>query len=506
MGSSSISLGKIISASQGNQDLREVLEQVHVAATQVQVVTGTTPVPQPPTGVRNPSAQVPAQASGVVSLLGASYVVQITNPAGVNAISSLQAAQAAGKATASTPLQPVTPIYHQIRASTSPAFNVNSNTQTFGGNTGSTQTYWTITGLGSGTWYFQFRSTYDGINFNTWRNANGGNALGGLVNEVTEENTGNANWALFTAPGKTVMGIGEGFCGDGEVLSLAQQLYSSGMFAIAGPNGYNQVGNSAYGTTLCDVDVATSTLPVIGTPDLPVTIKMQYGEAGAAPNYWPGTATVFALCVDPTSENVKFYTAGSSSWVEMRLPGGARIAIGQGKNADGDAIPVPAGLTWFNWARAMSICSFTDATDTGRTPHGYFVNQINAGTLAAQYKDGSTAWSTTANWLVIAWEIGAPVHTVAGAPWIEFNLQGGHAVVIGAGQQAAVGDLVTLPAGYTDAQMLSICTPAGFVEAGHHFNGVLQCSLQGLQPVLVYRDDSFNTYGGIANYMVACWR
>ena len=506
MGSSNISLGKIISASKGNPDLLEVLQQVQTSAVQQQAVTGTTPVPQPPTGVRNPSAQVPAQASGVVSLLGTSYIVQITNPAGVNAISSLQAAQAAGSANALTNLQPVTPIYHQIRASTSPAFNVNSNTQTFGGNTGSTQTYWTITGLGSGTWYFQFRSSFDGVNFNTWRNANGGSALGGLVNEVTEENTGNANWALFTVPGKTVMGIGEGFCGDGEVLSLAQQLYSSGMFAIAGPNGYNQVGNSAYGTTLCDVDVATSTLPVIGTPDLPVVIRMEYGEALAAPNYWPGTATVFALCVDPTSENVKFYTAAGSSWVEMRLPGGARIAIGQGKNFDGDTLSVPAGLTWFDWSRAMSICSFTDATDTGMTPHGYFVNQINAGVLAAQYKDGSTAWSTTANWLVICWEIGGPVQTVAGFPWLEFNLQGGHALVIGAGQQAAVGDSVTLPTGYSAAQMLSICTPGGFIEAGHHWQGIFQCTFLGLTPVLQYLDDSLNSWPGICNWMACCWR
>ena len=229
MGSSSISLGKIIAASKGNPDLLEVLQQVQSADQQQKAVTGTTPVPQPGTGIRNPAAPIPAQATGEVSLLGTSYVVQITNPGAVNPISALQASQAAGNATALTPLRPVTPIYHQIRSSTSPAFNVNSNTQTFGGNTGSIQTYWTLTGLGSGTWYFQFRSSFDGINFNSWRNANGGSAIGGLINEVTEENTGNANWALFTAPGKMVMGIGEGFCSDGQTFDLAQQLYSSAM-------------------------------------------------------------------------------------------------------------------------------------------------------------------------------------------------------------------------------------------------------------------------------------
>ena len=506
MGSSSISAQKLLAASKGNPDLFEVLQQVHAGATQTAAVIGTTPTAAPTPGQRNPAAPVPAQASGNVSILGAAYIVEITNPGATSPISQLQAAQAAGKATALTPLQPVTPIYHQIRASTSPAFNVNSNTQTFGGNTGSTQTHWTLTGLGSGTWYFQFRSSFDGINFNSWKNANGGSALGVLINQVTEENTGNANWALFTAPGKMVMGICEGFCADGETLALAQQLYSSGLFAIAGPNGYNQVGNSAYGTTLCDVDVAQPSGPVVGTPDLPVVIKMEYGQAHAAPNYWPGTATVFGIAVDPTSENVQFFTAAGSSWAQIRLPGGARIAFGQGKNNDGETISVPAGLTWFDWSRAMSICSFTDATDTGLTPHGYFVNQINAGVLAAQYKDGSTAWGTTANYLIVAWETGTDVQTVVGFPWLTINLQGGHALVIGAGQQAAVGDSVTLPTGYTSAQMLSICTPAGFVEAGHHWQGIFQCTFLGLTPTLQYLDDSLNSWPGICNWMICAWK
>jgi hypothetical protein len=78
--------------------------------------------------------------------------------------------------------------------------------------------------------------------------------------------------------------------------------------------------------------------------------------------------------------------------------------------------------------------------------------------------------------------------------------------VIGAGQQAAVGDAVTLPTGYTDAQMLSICTPAGFVEAGHHFQGVFQCTMLALTPVLQYLDDSLNSWPGICNYMVCAWK
>ena len=209
MGSPTISNQKILAASRGNQDLYEVLKAVGVVSNQQQTVTGTTPTSAPVAGQPNPAALVPPQATGSVSLLGSSYIVQIVNPGASNAISQLQAQQAAASATPLTPLQPVKAIYHQIRASTSPAFNVNSNTQTFGGNTGNAQVYWTLTGLGTGTWYFQFRSSYDGINFNTWKNANTGSALGGLIDEVTEENVGDANWALFALPGNMIAGIGE---------------------------------------------------------------------------------------------------------------------------------------------------------------------------------------------------------------------------------------------------------------------------------------------------------
>ena len=505
MGSPTISMQKTIAASQGNPDLREVLDSLSQVSKQTQTVTSTTPISGNTAGQQNSSAARPAQATGTVSLLNGSYIVQLVNPGGQSAISQLQSAQQSQNATAQTSLQPVTPIYHQIRVSTSSAFNVNSNTQTFGGNTGSTQTFWTITGLGSGTWYFQFRSSYDGINFNTWRNANSGSALGGLVNEVTEENTGNANWALFTAPGKTVMGIGQGFCSDGETLVLARQLYSSGMFAIAGPNGYTPKGNSTYGVTFCDVDLVVPTLPVVGTPDLPVVIKMEYGQAHAAPNYWPGTATVFALAVDPTSENVKFFTAGASSWMEMRLPGGAHIAIGQGRNYDAETLPVPPELTWFDWSRSISISTFTDAIDTGNTPWGFKTNQIVSGVLSAEYADATYTWSTTANWLVIAFQQGADVDMSTGWPFLKIALQGGHEVIIGAGV-SPVGNTITLPVGFAQENMLGICTPAGFVPSGNHFQGIQQCGFVGLSPILTYLDDSGHTWSGPCNWLVACWR
>ena len=515
MGSSSISLQKILAATQGNPDLLDVLTQIKAGATQQEAVTGTTPVSGQIAGQPNPAAPIPAQATGAVSILGGAYVVQLTNPGATNAISALQAAQAAGKATSLTPLQPATPIFHQIRASTSPAFNVNSNTKTFGGNTGSTQTYWTITGLGTGTWYFQFRSSFDGVNFNTWRNANGGTALGGLINEVTEENTGNMNWALFTLPNKLVMGIGDAFVADGEVLDLASQLYSSAMFAIAAANGItlNTIDLATYGITLSDVDIQTPSTPTAGlavVPDYPVVINMQYGVAHHAPNHWSETASVFAIGYDPTNSNVKVYQqpGGTTSWAVFKLPGGAKIAIGQGKNNDGETIWTPPTETWIDGSTMMSICSFTDATDTGLVPNGVSVNHLSGLTLHAKYNDNSdtAVWSTTANWLAIAWQPGAPVATVGGNTFLSIELQGGHAVVFGAGQTAS-GTAITLPTGYSVDQMLSICTPASTDMTIHHLlSGIAQCAFIGLTPTLNYEDSNFNRWSGNVNWLLAAWK
>ena len=500
-----ISQQKILAASQGDSAaLLEVLQQMAQVSTQQQAVTGTTPTSTPANQV-SPAARIPAQATGSVSILGGSYIVQIVNPGGTSPLSQLQAAQQASTATSVTPLQPVTPIYHQIRVSTSPAFNVNSNTQTFGGNTGSTQTYWTLTGLGTGTFYVQFRSSFDGINFNQWKNANGGTALGGLINEVTLETVGDADWALFTLPGKMITGTGSGVVADKSVFDLPTGVYSSGLIGIAGPNGYVPKGNSAYGVTECTLSLQqpTTGLGATGILDYPVIVNMEYGQAHAAPNFWPGNASVFAIAFDPTNPNVTITDTGTTSWAVMKLPGGAQIAFGQGLNNDGDTLLGPP-TTWFSWANSMSISSFTGATDTGNTPWGFNTNQIVGGVLSAKYADASNIWSTPATWMAIAWQPGTDVQTVNGFPFLQIQLQGGHAVMLGAGQ-ALAGASIQLPAGFTSDQMLSICTPAGFVPSGHHFQGISQCSMVGLTPVLTYLDDSGNVWSGPCNWMVACW-
>lgn len=512
MAGPTVSRQKMVAASRGDSAaLLEVLGQLATTTTQQQAVTGTTPKNNVVAGQPNSSAPVPPQATGSVSILGGAYVVQIVNPGGQSPISAVQSAEAAGNPNLNSPVQPQKAIYHQIRASTSPAFNVNSNTQTFGGNTGQIQTYWTLTGLGSGTWFIQFRSSYDGINFNRWRNANSGNALGGLVNEVTEENAGNSEWALFTLPGNLITGVGAGIVADQEQFGLAEQVYSSGMIAIAGPNGFPPQGNGVSGFTLSDVDIvepATGLAGVVGVPDFPVEIRCQMAIADGF-SLSPSFANVFAIAFDPTNENVTLYEepGGTTVWAVLRLPGGARIALGQGKNLDQTQIWVPPALTWIDPSRMMSICSLTDTPQDQAPVTGFGQNQLSGLVAAGNYLHDSghlgAAGIQSVNWMAIAWQQGTDVQTINGFPWLKIQLQGGHAMFLGAGQSAS-GTPVVLPTGCSFDNSLSICTPGGSDNSGNHMRGIQQCAMLFSAPWLVYTDNS-STWGGNVNWLIAAW-
>lgn len=503
MAGPTVSRQKIEAAVHGDHAaMRELLTQVGQVTDQQQAVTGTTPQGGTTPGKVNPAAPVPVQAVGSVSQLSGSYIVELVNPGGTSPISQLQARQAAGNATILTPLQPVTPIYHQIRASTSPAFNVNSNTKAFGGNTGSTQTRWTLTELGGGTWYFQFRSSFDGVNWNKWKNANGGAAFGGLISQVTTENAGNSEWALFTMPGSLTVGVGAGVIHDGSIFDLATEVVSSGMIAIAGPNGYDANGNGVYGLANCDVDIQVPATPAAGTPDYPVQIAMKYGSNGYTS---PGTANVFAICFDPTNPVVKLYAGPGANWVVLRLPGGAHIAIGQGKNNDGATIWTP-GLPWMNPARAMGVAVPTDASSGGPLPIAGIQASLAGFTLTAKYElpSGGGTFATTANWMCIAWETGAPVQTVGVTNYLTIGLQGGHAVVIGKGGGPS-GTPLALPGGFSSANSLSIAVPSTCDATGNHLRGVQRAALLGITPLLFYSDNS-NVWQGHLDWIIAAWK
>jgi len=512
MGSPTISQQKTIAASQGNQDLREVLDSLSQVSSQTQTVTSTTAVAGTTAGQPNASAARPKQATGTVSLLNGSYIVQLVNPGGKSAISQLQAAQSAQNATAKTSVQSVTPIYHQIRVSTSRAFNVNSNTQTFGGDTGQTQTYWTLTGLGTGTWYVQFRSTYDGVNWNSWKDANSGQSS--LVETVTVETQSNSVWALFSLPGGVLIGVGDGFAEDGATFGVPQGLYSSSMVALAGPNGFNALPPQVTDIASCAITVEAANSGTSGIADYPPTVDMKYGDRNWPQSTYSGNANFIAIAFTPEAAGIsgalKTYVSpdGLSAWTVITLPGGSKFAIGQGSGANGETIFTPTDAPWINASNMRSICSIHGGAGTGNGAHG--VNQcgLNGLTIQATYADtgsASNVWPGSVNWIAIAWMPGRETVAVQGGEWVLINLGRNNQVAFGSGSIPA-GSSFGLPTGYNSTQMLSIATPASFSGSGDNvLHAISNCDIADTTAQLIYVDGAGNSWGGNVNWFAFAW-
>ena len=507
-----ISQQKILAASQGNPDLREVLDAVNQVAGQTQVVTSTTPIAGSTAGQPNSAAARPAQATGSVSLLNGSYIVQLVNPGGQSAISQLQSAQQAQNATAQTSVQPVTPIYHQIRVSTSRAFNVNSNTQTFGGDTGQTQTYWTLTGLGTGTWYIQFRSSFDGVNWNSWKDAN--SSQSSLVETVTVETESNSVWALFSLPGGVLIGVADGFAGDGGTFGVPQGLYSSSMVALAGPNGFNALPPQLTDIASCGVTVPPANSGTVGVPDFPPVVNMKYGDRNWPQSTYSGNANIFAIAFTPAAAGISgalttyLSPDGLSEWTVITLPGGSKFAIGQGSGANGDTIFTPAAAPWINVPNLLSCCSIYGGAGTGHGAHG--VNQcgLSGLTIEATYADtgsASNVWPGSVNWIAVAWIPGRETVSTSGGEWVLINLGKGNQVAFGAGTIPA-GSSFGLPTGYDSTKLLSIATPASYSGSGGNVtHAISNCDIAGTTAQLIYIDGSGNSWTGSVNWFAFAW-
>ena len=499
-----------MAASQGDSAaMLEVLQQVSQVSTQQQEVTGTTPTGGT-AGQPNRNAPVPPQATGTVSLLNGVYVVKIVNPGATSPLSQIQAAQQGTNATAQSTVQAVKAIYHQIRVSTSPAFNVNSNTQTFGGDTGNAQTYWTITGLGSGTWCVQFRSSYDGINFNTWKNSSRGNAVS--LELVTLESESNAVWAVLDLPGGETIAVCEGFGEDGAGFGLPNGVYSSAMFSIVSPNGFNVLPPQI--STVIESDVTLQTplgggsTGLSGIADYPAGINIKYGNRSNPQSSYSANGNLFAIAFNPSGKNVTVYDSsdGSSSWAVFTLPGGAKLAVGSGYGPDGSMIYIPTQTPWITAANLLSIVSIQGGDGTGRGAGG-FKAKLSGLTIEASYRnyDSADTWSGQGNWLAVSWTPGLVTESVTGGEFLILNLAGGNKIAFGAGSLFS-GSSFSLPAGFTSEQMVSIPTPAGFSNNNDNcLHAISNCSISGTTVNLNYVDGAGNDWSGDVNWFAFCW-
>jgi hypothetical protein len=483
---------KIQDAAAGNEQLRDLLTALAATSNLTQQVTSTS------------GKNVPPQCKAQVSFLKGTYNVEIQNPGATSPVSAVQAAQASGGATAATNNAPITPIYHQIRAATSPQFNISSNVTTFGGTTGSTQTNWTLTTLPAGRFYFQIRSSYDGISFNLWRNANGGQSITTQPDGVTIEQTTNGVFGLFTLPGQQLVAFGAALATDQDTFGVPTELYTSAMQVITGPNGFQlQSSNLAHGILTDDITLVGDSAAISGPPDFPTLVNMTYEDGEG--HVWPGTANIFAFCYDPLGINVVEETTSDGIWVDFILPGGAHLSIGSGVTADGVAVAMPSTMPWVNPATMLSIGSPNSGIDPSRQARGITESNIAAGIMHCQFQDTTNnAWSSTGNWFAIGFSDGLPIQTVTGGKWLVLTTPSGTKIAIGAGS-GANGSSFSLPSGFTSNNLLSIATPAGADATSHPMAGVFRCAVQGTTMELIYTDTENNFWNGDCNWMGFAW-
>lgn len=448
---------------------------------------------------------VPQQVKAVVSYLKGNYIVEIQNPGAVAPVSSLQAAQASGGATSATNNQSITAIYHQIRCATSPQFNISSQVTTFGGTTGSTQTYWTLTNLPSGRFFFQVRSSFDGVNWNLWRNANGGQTITTQPDGVTVEPTTNAVFGLFELPGHQLAAFGAGLASNGGTFGVPAELYTSAMQAIPGPNGYvPQSSNLAHGIVENSITLVGNSDAVSGPPDFPTLVSQLYQDGIG--HQWGGTANIFAFCYDPLGTNVTEQTVSGCVWVDFILPGGAHLTIGSGVTGDGAHIPLPSEMPWVTAATLRSIVSPSNGFNSGRQASGISDSAIVAGVMRCGFADSSgNRWGALGNWFSVSVSAGYPITAVANGSWIVINLPSGTKIAIGGGS-APSGTGFGMPAGFTSANMLSMATPASFNDIGHPMAGVYACSITGTTGILSYNDTEGRFWDGNYNWMAFAWK
>lgn len=480
---------KINDAAGGNEALREILKSL---ATTTQLQSTVTNVA---------GKNVPPQAKATVSFLQSAYVVQIQLPGVSSPISRLQAAQATENATAATAVTPITAVYNQIRVATSPRFSISDTVQTFGGDTGSTQTYWTLTGLGTGRFYFQIRSSYDGVNWNLWRNANGGQTITKGISGVTVEQVKNAVWAAFTLPGDQLCAFGAGFVNNGDNFEAATDLYTSAMAAIPGPNGFLQTGATSHGINENLIGIIPPVPPpaLSGPANYPAVLNQTYIDAGG--HTWPGSANIFGFAWDPQGTNVEV----SGNWVIITLPGGARMAVSQTLTVSGSTLTPPAG---FLPADMLAVCSPDSAFDASHSAHGVHQATVDsAGLVTCTFSDESGhIFGGATNVFAIAFTPGVVFQSLTGGRWVVFTLPSGTQVAIGAGQ-IANGLAFDLPSGFTTDNILSFATPATFNGTGHSMAGVEACSIAGATATLTYEDPgSSNFWDGNVAWFAFAWQ
>jgi hypothetical protein len=499
---------KIEQASGGNPALRDLLTSVATSVLQQQTATSTTP------------KNAPAQAAASVNYKDGVYIVAILNPDSAQPMTPQQA-QAARANGENTDLAPVTSIYHQIRCATSLSFDVKSDVQTFGGVHGSTQVYWSLSGIAAvPSRYFQFRSSYDGNTWNEWKTANSGSAVNEAVGDISVDEVYNAKWASFKLPGGQRISLGQGYGYAGDTFEVAPGLYTSAMHVITGPDGFKTAnGHLAHGWIENGYDLIGSTTDV--PANLPPRLKFTYMDGEG--NQWASYLGIFGMAFDPLGENVKRYTTGQGEWTEFVLPGGARLGFGTGYVNDNAAVDIPVEMPWVKRSASLvhvvPVNGFNSGTQAQGVGDAYFSPDTFVCRCTFSSIHYGSTWPALGRYMVIVWSPGMPVETTTGGKWVKLETPGGTRIAFGGGEIGTTapgsGDfMVRLPAGMTSDKALTFTSPKQHYDTGHPMAGIFSCRLNPASydlnlynAALTYVDvdDPPNTWAGDIQWLGFAW-
>jgi hypothetical protein len=484
----------ISQAAGGNQALQDILNKLTNAANAQATQTNTSS--------KNP----PNPSTATIVFQNPLYILTFVDPGGASAASLAQAAQQA----ASSPLgsnATNSVIYHQVQAATSPLFDNPSNLVSFGGDSGSLNTQFVMSGLSTAkSWYFRFRTSFDGNAWNTWTLVSK-TATAVNPNAVTLEPINGGQFAAVTLPGGQIVGFGVGQVANGQNIQTAAGVLLNNSIGICGPATYDETGQACVG-------LLADSISALGT------ITINYADYSS--NWWGGNANYltfgWGVGSDIGAQNIQPQTlADGGEWVVITLPGGSQIAFGSGNCAFGASFDFPAG---FIVANSMAVATPLKVGNGAGSSTAHGIKQCNVvnGAVQVVFEDGTGhTWDSSGNWFCVAWSpaLAGNVQAVAGGQYILVPTSSG-TIGIGVGVTAS-GGILPLPATpqnasytYTFPKCLAFSTPCAFVDTGLSMHGVSVCAVDvgnqdSVGTVTMLYGQGSQVWTGSASWLTICW-
>lgn len=439
----------------------------------------------------------PNQSTASVVFSNPLYILTFTDPGGAAALSlTQQAQQAASSSLGSNPTN--SNIFHQVQAATSILFDAPSSLSTYGGDSGTLASQFTITDLSTKkAWFFRIRTSFDGVVWNSWKILS---YKGTKVNPnaVVLEAVNGGNYAGITLPGAQGVGFSVGVLPTGAAIQTAGGTTLADTIGMVGPSSYL---NGNYPT----IGISNDTIDAVGV----VTLTWDgYTVPG-----WSGNVNFLTFGWIPgRAQNLtETVLADGGKWVTLTLSGGARVSIGSGVAANGATINVPTGFTAAN---TMGVVSPATTSEINGYLHGIRQSNMVAGVVTASF-DGVSGTSPclTVNWFAIAWETSLTPNliAVAGGQYLSIPTPSG-VLSIGVGQTHS-GGIMPLPSiDHNYQQCIAFSTPGtnDSTGTGLTMHGVLVCAIDATRSTSVGTVTCLYTNGGpiwqgAANWFTIAW-